>query len=117
MIAAGRSYSAHFIGRGAPFSSRRCDSESRTLSLVRYPPGLTDARRHRCQVAMCAAASEETVVVIGIDVMHLHNPHQMHRVGGAGKATVGVVDVVADRLGTGEPFGADTDDAGAMLLV
>jgi hypothetical protein len=33
------------------------------------------------------AASEETVVVIGIDMMHLHNPHQMHRVGGAGKAT------------------------------
>ena len=26
------------------------------------------------------AASEETVVVIGIDVMHLHNPHQMHHI-------------------------------------
>ena len=63
------------------------------------------------------AASEETVVVICIDVMHLHNPHQMHRVDGAGKATVGVVDVVADRLGAGEPFGADTDGADAMLLV
>ena len=63
------------------------------------------------------AASEEAVVVIGIDVMHLHHPYQMHRIGGARKAAVGVLDIVADRLGAGEPFGADTDGAGAMLLV
>ncbi len=62
-------------------------------------------------------ASEEAVVVIGIDVMGLHHPHQVHRIGGAGEAAVGVVDVVAHRLGAGEPFGADTDGASAMLLV
>ena len=61
--------------------------------------------------------SKEAVVVIGIDVMHLHHPHQLHRIGGAGKAAVGGVDVVADRLGAGEPFGADTDGTGAMLDV
>jgi hypothetical protein len=42
-------------GAAATWPLGRCDSESRTLSLVRYPPGLTDVRRHRCQVVMCAA--------------------------------------------------------------
>ena len=86
-------------------------------------PGLIDAKsrssRHvgRMRRAM-GAALEEAVVAIGIDVMCLHHPHQMHRIDGVGKATIDVADIVADRLGgAGEPFGADTDDAGAMLLV
>src|SRR5262245_846646 len=99
------------------------------IVIGRFPPGPVSARPHRCQASpmpgrhvrrvrrAIGAGSEETIVVIGIDVMHLHHPHQMHRIGGAGKAAVGLVDVVADRLGAGEPFGADTDGAGAMLLV
>jgi hypothetical protein len=41
----------------------------------------------------------------------------MYRVGSAGKATIGVVDVVADCFRAGKAFGADTDGAGAMFLV
>src|SRR5262249_30047892 len=57
----------------------------------------------------------ESVVVVAVDVMGLHDPHEMHRIGAAGEAAVGVVDVAADRLGAGEPFRADPDRAGAML--
>ena len=31
------------------------------------------------------AGTEEPVVVVGVDVMGLHHPHQMHRIGAAGK--------------------------------
>src|SRR6516225_1412972 len=53
------------------------------------------------------AGVEEPVVVIGIDVVRLHHPHEMHRVRAAGKAAVRVVDVVTNRLGAGESFRAD----------
>src|SRR5215470_13739491 len=59
--------------------------------------------------------AEELVVVVGIDVMSLHHPHEMHRIGAAGKAAVSVMDVVADRFRAGEPLRADSDRAGAML--
>src|SRR6266478_6525089 len=59
--------------------------------------------------------TKEPVVVVGVDVMSLHHPHQMHRIGAAGKAAVSVVYVVADRLGAGEPLRADSNRAGAML--
>jgi hypothetical protein len=61
------------------------------------------------------APTKELVVVVGVDVMSLHYPHQMHRIGAAGKAAISVVYVVADRLGAGEPFRADPDRADAMF--
>ena len=62
------------------------------------------------------AGTKETVVVVGVNVMGLHHPHQMHRIGAARKAPVSVVDVVADRLGAGEPLRAQSDRAGAMIV-
>src|SRR3984893_2275728 len=61
------------------------------------------------------ADTKETVVVVGVDVMSLHHPHQMHRIGATGKATVSIEYVVADRLGAGDPLRADPDRADAML--
>jgi Carboxymuconolactone decarboxylase family len=61
------------------------------------------------------AGTKEPVVVVGVDVMSLHHPHQMHRIAAAGKAAVSVVYVVADRLGAGEPLRADPERAGAMF--
>src|ERR1700687_2696249 len=61
------------------------------------------------------AGTKEPVVVVGVDVMSLHHPHQMHRIGAAGKSAISVVYVVADRLGAGEPLRADSNRAGAML--
>src|SRR6516162_3826603 len=48
-------------------------------------------------------------------VVSLHDPHQVHGVGAAWKPCVD--DVVADRLGAGETFLADSGRAGAMLCV
>src|SRR6266550_168726 len=61
--------------------------------------------------------AEEPVVVIGINVVRLHHPHEMHRISAAGKAAVSVEDVVANRLGAREAFRADLDRARAMLVL
>ena len=37
------------------------------------------------------AGTEELVVIVGIDVVRLHDPHQVHGVGAARKPAVGVV--------------------------
>src|SRR6516164_646926 len=72
--------------------------------------------RHVCRVRWSIGArTKEPVIVASVDVMSLHYPHQMHRVGAAGKAPVSVVDVVADPLGAGEPLRAQSDRACAML--
>ena len=55
------------------------------------------------------------IIEIGINMVSLHEPHQVHSVCAAGKAAVGLVDVVADRLGAGEAFVADSDGAGAIF--
>src|SRR5262249_42023357 len=63
------------------------------------------------------AGAEEPVVVIGVNVVRLHHPHEMHRISAAGKAAVSVEDVVANRLGAREAFCADLDRARAMLVL
>src|SRR5215467_9306735 len=58
--------------------------------------------------------AEELVVVVGIDVMSLHHPHEMHRIGTAGKAAVSLMDVVADRFRAGDPLRAGSGRASAI---
>src|SRR6516165_3252942 len=80
------------------------------------PPTSPVPGRHVCRVRWSiGAGTKEPVIVASVDVMSLHYPHQMHRVGAAGKAPVSVVDVVADPLGAGEPLRAQSDRACAML--
>jgi hypothetical protein len=58
-----------------------------------------------------------TDLVIGVQVVGLHEPHQMHRVDIAGEPAVGLMDVIADRLGACDAFFADLDRTVAMLGV
>src|SRR5262245_35362648 len=56
---------------------------------------------HVCRVRRSVGTgAEEPVVVIGIDVVRLHHPHEMHCVGTAGKAAVRVVDAGVQRVST-----------------
>ena len=50
---------------------------------------------------------KETVVVVGVQVVDLHHPHQVHRIDSAGNPAVSVIDVVADRLGAGNAILAE----------
>ena len=84
-------------------------------SIIAAPTSRVPGRHVRRVRRPVSAGTKEPVVVVGVDVMSLHHPHQMHRIGAAGKAAVSVVYVVADRLGAGEPFRADPDRADAML--
>src|SRR6478672_4738255 len=84
-------------------------------SIIAAPTSQVPSRHVRRLRQPIGAGTKEPVVVVGVDVMSLHHPHQMDRIGAAGKAAVSVVDVVADRLGAGEPLRADSDRAGAML--
>jgi hypothetical protein len=47
--------------------------------------------------------AEKYVVVVRIDVMDLHEPHQVHRVDASGKPPIGLEDVITDGLGAGDP--------------
>ena len=49
------------------------------------------------------AGAKEPIVVVRVDVMRLNHPHEMHRIGTAGKAAIGVMNVVADRLVQASP--------------
>jgi hypothetical protein len=55
------------------------------------------------------AGTEEPVVVVGIQMVGLHEPHQVHGVQVAGEPAVGLIDVIADRLGAGDALIADLD--------
>jgi hypothetical protein len=55
------------------------------------------------------ASSEKPVIIFRIQVMGLHEPHQMHRVQAAWKPAIGFVDVIADRLCAGDAFIANFD--------
>src|SRR6202048_5484245 len=84
-------------------------------SIIAAPTSRVPGRHVRRVRRPVDAGTKEPVVVVDVDVMCLHHPHQMHRIGAAGKAAVSVVDGVADRLCGGEALRADSDRAGAML--
>ena len=83
-----------------PSFERRCRPHGCHVRRVRRPIG---------------TRAKEPVVVVGVDVMDLHRPHQMHCIGATGKAAVSIEYVVADRLGAGDPLRANPERAGAML--
>ena len=60
--------------------------------------------------------AEEAVVIIGIQVVRLHQPHQVHRIHRTGKSAVGLLDVIAHRLCAGDALFADRDRAIAMFV-
>jgi putative ABC transport system substrate-binding protein len=64
-----------------------------------------------------SARSEIPVVVLGIQVMGLHEPHQMHGVQAAGEPAIRLIDVIADRLGACDARIADLNSAAAMFFV
>ena len=59
---------------------------------------------------------EEAVVVIGIQVVRLHQPHQVHRIDRSRKSAVGLIDVIAHRLCAGDALFADRHRGVAMIL-
>src|SRR5258708_32648890 len=60
-------------------------------------------RRHVLHVGGAERAGmEKLAVVVGIEMVRLHEPHQVHAVDARGEAAIGVVDVAAHRLGAGE---------------
>ena len=74
-----------------PHYTRRRRVAPDDTSIVAAPtspvPGRHVSRVHR----PVGAGTKETVVVVGVNVMGLHHPHQMHRIGAAGKSAVSVV--------------------------
>src|SRR5262249_17409059 len=78
--------------------------------------GMPDCHVARVRWSVGAGA-EVPIVEVRIDVVGLDQPHEMDGVGAAGKATVGLEDVVAYRLGAGDAFVADLDRAGTMLAL
>src|ERR1700730_2153093 len=60
--------------------------------------------------------TEEAVVVIGIQVVRLHQPHQVHRIDRSRKSAVGLMDVIAHRLCAGDALFADRHRGVAMIL-
>src|SRR6266446_3429058 len=63
------------------------------------------------------AGTEKLVVVVGIQMVGLHEPHQVHGIQAAGEPAIGLIDVIADRLGACDALIADLDGAVAMLRV
>ena len=60
---------------------------------------------------------EELVVIVCVQVMDLHEPHQMHGVQAPWEPAVRLVNVITDRLGACDAFVTDPDRAGTMLRV
>ena len=61
--------------------------------------------------------TEEAVVIIGIQVVRLHQPHQVHRIDRSRKAAVGLMDVIAHRLCAVDALFTDRDRAIAMIVI
>src|SRR4029077_17424505 len=112
-LSIGRCVTKTVVGRTAPRG--RAGWPPDDTSIIAAATSLVPGRHVRRLRRPVGAGTKEPVVVVGVDVMSLHHPHQMHRIGAAGKAAVSVVYVVADRLGAGEPLRADSNRAGAML--
>jgi hypothetical protein len=72
-----------------------------------------------CHVVRLAWAigtgAEKSVVEVRIDVMDLHESHQVLRVDAAGKPAIGPEDVITDSLRAGDAFVTDIDGARAMF--
>src|SRR5262249_34015550 len=108
-----RAFGAHCQELTYAVQQTNCVAHSITAAPNSGVPGRHVSRVRRS----VGSGAEEPVVVIGVDVVRLHHPHEMHRISAAGKAAVSVVDVVANRLGAGEPFRADLDRTRAMLAL
>jgi hypothetical protein len=63
------------------------------------------------------AGAKIPVIKARIDMMHLHELHQVHGVDAAGEPAVGVEDAVADCLGAGDTFVAGRNSACAVLCL
>ena len=54
---------------------------------------------HRQVVRMCVTVrtfSKELIIIISVQMMYLHEPHEMHRVHSARKSAIRLMDVIAE---------------------
>ena len=75
-------------------------------------------RRHVRDMGLAEGVGmEELAVIVGIEMVRLHEPHQVHGVDAGGETAIGLVDILADRLGTGNALVADLEHAVTELRI
>ena len=79
-------------------------------------PGMPDPHVVLLGAPACAGA-EELGVVVEIEMVRLHEPRQMHGIDAGGETAIGLVDVVADRLGAGNALIAHLEHAVTELRI
>ena len=87
----------------------------------RVKSGSLCLRMPRCQmigmIMSVGAGTEKRVIEVGVQVVNLQEPHQMHRIQATGEPAIRFIDVIADRLSTGDAFFGDFDRPAAMLHI